>query len=47
MNRFSMSKYTIIYENLSREYYSLKLFNISIIQTFHRLFGGNTLVVNS
>ena len=29
MNRFYMSKYTIIYENLSREYYSLKLFNQS------------------
>lgn len=33
MNRFYMSKYTIIFENLSREYYSLKLFNINIIQT--------------
>ena len=27
MNRFYMSKYTIIFENLSREYYLLKLFN--------------------
>jgi len=29
MNRFYMSKYTMIFENLSREYCSLKLFNQS------------------